>query len=291
MINYIIAGIKLSIDINAAKEKTEYIHNNFKDFEMDSPYDAACRGTISIQIINGALPNFICSEQLVDSSYMTVFKTNNGFNITYKQSPGILLNSINVSASHATIFTNSDYNTGCPVTFKEQLSLAIRDLFFTLCPDFGLLPVHSSSVIYRDKVFIFSAPSGTGKTTHTNLWLENTDAVIFNGDVCLLEVNGGKVMAHGIPWCGSSEQYKNASYELGKIFFLKRNPSSFVKDCSPFESIVSLASRSFASNWTREQVVTISNLATSISNINTAATLFCSPDKEALDAVLNYINK
>ena len=81
-----------------------------------------------------------------------------------------------------------------------------------------------ASVIEKDgKAYAFTAPSGTGKSTHCRLWLDVfPDARIINGDKPLIRYIDGKLYAYGTPWCGKENYNINTKAELSSICFLSR---------------------------------------------------------------------
>lgn len=73
----------------------------------------------------------------------------------------------------------------------------------------GGLIVHSSAINYRNRGIIFSAPSGTGKSTHTKFWREHLNARIINDDAPALIPKKDKVLVYGTPWSGSTNLFEN----------------------------------------------------------------------------------
>lgn len=285
MTYYKIAGLILSID-----GEDRLIHDNLSKFTIsDNRPVTSC--DISVRLIKTSGYELPYEKALVFSPYMEVYKSEFGFNIKYHQSPDIIGIELDDNTNSAVIYVNSAETGISYPDIKEQIFLAIRDIFFSFCPKFGMIPIHSSSVLYNGKVYLFSAPSGTGKTTHANLWLEHTDAAVFNGDVCMLEPCDSHVTAHGIPWCGSTTDYMNASYELGEIFFLKRSGHDSVASLNQFTGVINLTSRSFASNWTKAQMATILDIAGKIASVSKTASLECTPTINSLNTVLKHIKE
>ena len=74
--------------------------------------------------------------------------------------------------------------------------------------------IHSSCIVYRGKAVLFLGASGTGKSTHTRLWLENIEgSTLLNDDSPFVRVEDGKVWAYGSPWSGKTSCYKQECYE------------------------------------------------------------------------------
>lgn len=91
-----------------------------------------------------------------------------------------------------------------------------------LLPFDGMM-LHASAVVRDGKAYLFTAPCGTGKSTHTRLWLENfPDAFILNDDKPALRLEDGTFYAYGTPWSGKTAQNRNVRVELGGICVLGR---------------------------------------------------------------------
>lgn len=95
--------------------------------------------------------------------------------------------------------------------------------FYRQLLNFNGMMLHSSAVVRNGKAYLFTAPCGTGKSTHTRLWLENfPDAFILNDDKPALRLEDGKFYAYGTPWSGKTAQNCNVRVELGGICVLRR---------------------------------------------------------------------
>jgi len=92
----------------------------------------------------------------------------------------------------------------------------------------GVFVMHASVIEVEGEGYAFLAPSGTGKTTQTRLWLEHfgSAARVVNGDKPLIRVvfDGEelKFIAYGTPWCGKEGMGCNASVPLKALFLLER---------------------------------------------------------------------
>ncbi len=98
----------------------------------------------------------------------------------------------------------------------------------------GGIVLHSSCVEKDGKAYLFSAKSGTGKSTHTHLWLselENTR--IINDDKPLIIKNGGKFCACGTPFSGKTDENLNVQTPIRAIVFLYRSEENIVKRMRP----------------------------------------------------------
>ena len=88
--------------------------------------------------------------------------------------------------------------------------------------------LHASVIEVGGNGYAFLAPSGTGKTTQTRLWLEyfGEDARVINGDKPLIRMikkdDSAEFMAYGTPWQGKEGMGCNAAVSLKAFFFLER---------------------------------------------------------------------
>ncbi|MBR0466318.1 MAG: hypothetical protein IJJ40_02345 [Clostridia bacterium] len=89
--------------------------------------------------------------------------------------------------------------------------------------DYDTFLMHGAVVGLDGKAYLFTAPSGVGKTTHTKLWLETfPGAFIINGDKPLISMRNGKFYACGSPWAGKEGQNRNTSLPLCAVCVLAR---------------------------------------------------------------------
>lgn len=105
----------------------------------------------------------------------------------------------------------------------------------------GML-LHASAVVVDGRAYLFSAPSGTGKSTHTNLWLRlfGDRATILNDDKPALRLEDGKWYAYGTPWSGKYDISANIRVPVAGICFLHRAKENAIEPFSGAKAIFSL---------------------------------------------------
>ena len=116
---------------------------------------------------------------------------------------------------------------------------ATRWLFQKIILNFDGLVLHSSAVVYEDKAYLFSANSGTGKSTHTQFWIRQfgaNNAFILNDDAPAIRNINGTWFAYGTPWSGGSPLNVNAKVPLQGIGFLERAQTNWTKQITPDEA-------------------------------------------------------
>lgn len=102
--------------------------------------------------------------------------------------------------------------------------LSTGSSFYRQLLDFDGMLLHSSAVMVDGKAYLFTAPCGTGKSTHTQLWLRlfGDRAKILNDDKPALRLEQGVWYAYGTPWSGKTDQNINAKVPLAGICVLGR---------------------------------------------------------------------
>lgn len=90
---------------------------------------------------------------------------------------------------------------------------------------------HCSAVAVDGKAYLFTAPSGTGKSTHTRLWREvfGDRAVMINDDKPLLRVTSDSVLVYGTPWDGKHRLSTNTVAPVAGICLLERGEENHVE--------------------------------------------------------------
>lgn len=175
-------------------------------------------------------------------------------------------------------------------TFKYDLFHALRLPFLYLAQNHHMVALHSVSILYKDKAWLFSGSSGTGKSTHAALWQEYLNVPTINGDLNLLAFEGDKPIIHGIPWCGTSEIFDTKTYELGGITLLKQAPRDYIKELSEDEKILLVSQRLISPNWTMELFESNMTFVEKLIPKIMTCRLYCTKEQSALETMKNYID-
>lgn len=97
--------------------------------------------------------------------------------------------------------------------------------------------LHASAVMLDGKAYLFSAPSGTGKSTHTEKWCRLFGAQIINDDKPTLRRTDGVWTVYGTPWSGKNDLSCPVGVPLGGIAFLERGSVNKIGKISPMEAV------------------------------------------------------
>lgn len=173
----------------------------------------------------------------------------------------------------------------CPEGHMDALFHAIRFAFLIIAQKRGLFALHSASLLYHGRAWLFSGCSGTGKSTHTALWQQEFGTPLLNGDLNLLGISDGIPTAYGLPWCGTSEICTPENYPLGGIVFLKQAPYNRATRLSHEDASLALFQRLISPSWT--EALTTENLGFSITLCRQIPCfrLECTKDAEAAEVM------
>ena len=122
-------------------------------------------------------------------------------------------------------------------TYLETLAL-LRKLAEIL-PSHNRILMHGASISYNEHAYLFTAPSGTGKSTHIRLWKKylGDDVKIVNGDKPFISLEN-EPMIYGSPWAGKENWHRNCKMPLKGICFVQRGTTNSIRrieasDCLP----------------------------------------------------------
>ncbi len=137
---------------------------------------------------------------------------------------------------------------------KDDIFHAIRLFFLYGAHRKGMLMLHSSSILYRDRAWLFSASSGIGKSTHTGLWHSLFGTPVLNGDLNLFTFRDEVPVIMGTPWCGTSGICDPGTYRLGGIIMLKRAVHDYTELLAPDSQRLLILQRLISPAWNELQI-------------------------------------
>lgn len=113
------------------------------------------------------------------------------------------------------------------LTLDESEYFFSGSYFYEQLTRFDGIMLHASCVEYQGKAYLFSANPGTGKSTHTHLWMKYLPgARIINDDKPAIRYYNGQFYAFGTPWSGKTDESLNIGAPIGGICFLSRGENS-----------------------------------------------------------------
>ena len=147
--------------------------------------------------------------------------------------------------------------------------------------------MHASVIEMDGKAFAFAARSGTGKSTHSRLWLDvfGDRVRIINGDKPLLRFIDNKLYVYGTPWCGKERYNINTRAVLDSVCFIERAKTNSIEKLDKNSAIKKIFDQLLLPETQTQAEKFLEMLDILISNVN-FFTLRCNMDKDA--AVVAY---
>lgn len=135
-----------------------------------------------------------------------------------------------------------------PPQFLETLAL-YRKIAKELS-SYGVILFHGSAIAVDGEAYVFTAKSGTGKSTHTALWRKmfGQRAVMINDDKPLIAVRDGEIVIYGTPWCGKHKLGTNVSAPLKAICILERAENNSIEKISSKEAVTTVFAQTYRFN-------------------------------------------
>ena len=153
----------------------------------------------------------------------------------------------------------------------------------------GYVSLHSASVEINGEAIAFTGPSGMGKSTRAQAWIDGVGAKLINGDRPLIDVRNMEL--YGVPWDGKEQCFRNVHYPLKAICEVRRSGLNYVRELSFSQRRKVLMQQCFIPMWDTEtaaiQMANISKLAMKANMVR----IFCGPTTEDAKALYNAIEK
>ena len=225
-----------------------------KELLMPSLFDFSCENTsadLTVSIIPCGADETDNGELLIRTNEMVICKTNSCYRFLYPADYGITEMHVSLNGGNAALFCPKPYGSGLP----EKVFHALRFAYLICAQRLGTFALHSASILYREKAWLFSGSSGAGKSTHTLLWNRRYQTPFLNGDLNLLGFEGDTPVVYGIPWCGTAGYYTTSTVPLGGITFLKQAPTDTLLPISDEDIALRTMQRLISPSWTAEMML------------------------------------
>ncbi len=180
------------------------------------------------------------------------------------------------------LICSKDYREGRIILpeckFKKVFYEALKMMYDLATAGKDTLHVHAAVVSCGGKGYLFLGPSGTGKSTHAQLWIKHIGGTELVNDDNPVVRDG---VVYGSPWSGKTPCYRNVSVPIGGIVMLSQAPYNKIRRLSGIEAYVDLAESVGSMPWdsriSEGQHQTENKLAQTIPMWH----LECLPDEEA----------
>ena len=225
---------------------------------------------------NEFVGDFDCGD-----SFYTISKDPNG---EYK----ILISNLQREPACA-LRANADFSKCKATLFGDEsmqrfgLGNAIMVAFAFSAAKYGILLMHASVTENKGFAYLFLGKSGTGKSTHSSLWLKYiANSELLNDDnPAVRSYPDGRIIVYGTPWSGKTPCYRNKSLPVGAFVRLQQHPQNEIQEEPKIKAFASILSSCSTMIWDKKSYDAI---LSNISNVVKQVPVYflrCRADKEA----------
>ena len=260
--DFIVAGHRFSIVMDDASSLWEKIKVNYDAFEAKHAAEDTGAPIFTLHVnpsrdwnpadTSGMEPLYVGNNS-PEETQTDFYRNADGFYLEFAVNGW--------SPKVANLLVSSDFKAGSLAfsdlnLFRFAIDNAAMLMFAFRTTGLRTLEMHSSVTVNSGKAYMFLAESGTGKSTHSRMWLENIPgSELLNDDNPIVRIaDDGSVTVFGSPWSGKTPCYRNASAPLGAMVQIRRSPVNaaaplsvleayalIMSSCSGFRGIASMA--------------------------------------------------
>lgn len=285
-LNFRVAGLKFSVSSDATLPELQSLLPSYRTFyEKEATDDAPLFELFAHIAGEGEQPSQPAAQPLHTFDEPDIIQEfyaepQGGHSIRIYTHPRSLAAILHATAdwrqAHAEIFGDKD-------TQSYALGNVIMMLYALTALDTNALLIHASVIVHGGKGYIFQGKSGTGKSTHSRLWLKYIpDTTLLNDDNPVVRLMpDGTVRVFGTPWSGKTPCYINRSVPVGAFVRLFQAPANKIVQMQPPLSGASIVGSSSGMRWDKDFYTRMLQLSFSIAKQTGIFTLHCLPDEEA----------
>lgn len=171
----------------------------------------------------------------------------------------------------------------------KYMITAIGLVFVKLILKYNGFVIHGSSISYNDNGIIFSAKSGTGKSTQTKLWLDNLDGVILvNDDTPAITFEDDNVYLNGTPFAGTTGINTNVKVPLKALVFIERSSKPYIERLS-FKDAIPRFMDEMKKSLVSDNISKCVDYAAKLMEKVPVYLLHCNMEKESVEVLKNKL--
>ena len=185
----------------------------------------------------------------------------------------------------STMVADKDYREA-KVCVKENWSFGVNNAMMVMyalaTANSQTALFHSSVVSYQGKAYMFLGHSGTGKSTHSSLWLKYIEGTeLVNDDNPVVRIIDGVARVYGSPWSGKTPCYRNVVYPVGAIVKLNQAPYNEIKRLKGVRAYAAVVPSISGKRWDKQLAEGLHETENLLAQIVPVWHLDCLPDEAA----------
>ena len=192
---------------------------------------------------------------------------------------------------HGTLVVSEDFQSGeyfprpgvGPYSTVMQITTSLMVMYTAVSSTQSTLLMHSSVVRHKGLANLFLGKSGTGKSTHSRLWLENVEGCdqINDDNPVLRFMEDGTLHVFGTPWSGKTPCYRNTDVQVRAIVRLEQAPQNRISRLKGLTAYAAVLPSASSIKWDRKMQEGVSSTMEKIAMNVPVWHLDCLPDPDA----------
>ena len=270
---YTVADLNFSVE---ADTKHYALMNNYNNFETNPKSNIIFSLTIKNETYNGI---YHTETQQEDEGQEIIC------GITNESESVFVYNNLNQHVG--TMVCNNTYTTATLYTTDnndEKLAIdnSLMILYALSSAQYSAMLFHASVVSLRSKAYMFLGKSGTGKSTHSRLWLNNIEGTaLVNDDNPIVRIYNDIIKVYGSPWSGKTPCYHSIEYPLGAIVLLSQAKENKIKQIKGIHAYAAIRPSISGKRWDKNIADNLHNSENTLIQRVAVYHLECLPNKEA----------
>lgn len=190
-------------------------------------------------------------------------------------------------AQEEIIITEEILNKECSIApdFSKDVcesTCVFRQISKILLDRYDGVVFHASCIMIGKDVYAFTAPSGTGKSTHSSMWKKafGEQVEVLNDDKPLLRKIDGRITVYGTPWKGKHDLGKNSKGVLKALCKIERSPVNCVEPMNEKEALLTILNQTLRPN-DANNMQNLLNIAECIIKTAKVCKIKCTPTVES----------
>jgi hypothetical protein len=249
-----VAGLVFSLDLPDGHPAADLLHN-YDPFSLEAADGSAALFHLELSDQKPGEPGepLLKPQEKTGEPVVGFFRSGEGYQAAFAPGPGAQV--CGVLEMSGDFREGRLFAEGSPSAQAFAINNALMLLFAFASAPYAALEMHASVALHGGRGFLFLGKSGTGKSTHTRLWLDHIPGTeLLNDDNPVLRIIDGQARVFGSPWSGKTPCYKAQDAPVGAIVRLRQAPynrierlsmvhayGSVMASCSGFRPIRSLA--------------------------------------------------
>ncbi len=274
MLSYRITDLQIGITCD-----TILFQEQFAPFRVESQREPDCKVTLDFIPMDDCQPK-LRAETLFENDLLQVVAVGEEQRLYFREPLShAFVSFLDDCGAEKTLCVREDLRP-----YSEFLLLNHLNLEKTM-NEHGRLLLHASFIETERGAVLFTAPSGTGKSTQAELWRQHRGATIINGDRAGIWRGEQGWLAGGVPWSGTSGISLNRILPLRAVVILRQGPENVLETPRASESLKALMEQTTINPWNREMYLRTQQHLIDLIQSVPVYRLRCRPDEGAVEVL------